>query len=95
MQPERQRLLGGQGALALDQLAQRRALEVLDQQVRHRAVGDGVEAAHDHRMREPRERFGLVAEVAQGGRVGRLVRAAATFATSTASRWSSQTRNTS
>ncbi len=94
VQREREQLLGRERAVAVEQLAQRRAFEVLEQQVRQRPVEHRVERADDRRVAEPLERGGLGGEVAQRDRVA-TCSGRSTFATSTARRWSSQTRNTS
>ena len=62
--PERDQLHERERRLRLEQPAQRRALEVLDEQVRLRPVEHRVEAAQDHGVRERRERLGLQREVA-------------------------------
>src|SRR5918997_849529 len=58
---ERQQLLQRDGAAALDQPPQRRALQVLEQDVRARTLEHRVEAPHDDRVGEPREDLRLVA----------------------------------
>jgi hypothetical protein len=73
VQAERQHLLRGQGAVAEDQVAQRRAFEVLDQQMREAAAGHRVEAAHDRGMREPRQRLRLAFQLPQPDGIGCLV----------------------
>ena len=50
LQRQRDQLLGRQRPVAADQGREPRALEMLEHQMRARAVEDGVEAAHDHRM---------------------------------------------
>ena len=95
MQAEREELLERERAAAGEQLVERRAVEVLEHEVREAAVEHGAEAAHDDRVGERGRRSSAsrsrsrsaVASVAMSGR--------RTLATSTARRCSSQTRNAS
>ncbi len=75
VQREREQLLGRERAVAVEQLAQRRAFEVLEQQVRERPVEHRVEGADDGRVAEPLERGRLGGEVAQRDRVADVLRA--------------------
>ena len=92
--PERQQLLEAERAVAVEQRLQRRALEVLEQQVRERAVRRRAEAAHDDGVREPRQQLALAAR-SRSAAGSSAWSGRSTFATSTASRCSSQTRKTS
>ena len=65
VQRERQQLLRGEHAVALDEVPERRSLEVLDQQMRVRRLERDVEAADEDGMREPREDLALAFELAQ------------------------------
>ncbi len=73
VQPEREQLLQADGAVALEQRLQGRALQVLEQQVGEGPVGGGRERAHHHRVPEALQHVALAAEVAQRHRIGGLV----------------------
>jgi hypothetical protein len=68
VQPERDQLLQREPPFGAQEPPQRRALEVLDEQVRARPVEDRVEAAQDHGVRERVERLRLAGQVVE--RVG-------------------------
>ena len=95
VQAEREQLLERERAAAGEELVEGRAVEVLEDEVREAAVEDGAEAADDDRVGEPGDELRLALEVAQRGRRRSAMSGRRTFATSTASRCSSQTRNAS
>ena len=66
VQGHRNHLLQRQRAGPTLHLAQRRPLDVLEQHVRVRALEHGIEAAHQHRMGQARERVDLAAQSAPG-----------------------------
>ena len=91
VQAEREQLLEREGPSRVSELVERRAVEVLEHEVREAAAELGAEAAHDDRVGEAGDELGLALEVAQRGRVAAPWSGRRTLATSTASRCSSQT----
>ena len=73
VQPERQQLLEGERAVRLQQLRERRPLEVLEQEVREAPVRRRAEPAHHDRVGQPGEQVRLVAQVGERRRRARLV----------------------
>jgi hypothetical protein len=64
VQCEWDQLLHRQRPVPADQTPERRALEVLDQEMRVPPVKDRIEAAHENRVGEALERFRLLPQLA-------------------------------
>ena len=61
---QREKLLEAERAAPANQPPQRRTLEMLDDEMRHRPVEHRVEAADDHGVRQSVEDLGLLAQLA-------------------------------
>ena len=73
VESERQQLLERERAVGVQQLGERRPVEMLEHEVGEPALELGAEPAHDDGVRELREQLGLAGEVAQRVRLARLV----------------------
>ena len=62
---QRQHLLQRQAPVAADEAPERRALQVLDEQMGMLAVEHGVEAADNHGVRQSIQRLGLLGQLTQ------------------------------